>query len=585
MAAAVVTSQISSAVSSPPRMVSLRTAINSDSLAAPAPYTTSSSASSSKSPRSPPQPTLSTTRTKFQHPQVMPQPSSSESAPMTFKRLLRSPFEQTIRSATRSKGKPTSRLSSFPPDNHFPFITVKDDNRSAKEGTEVKVTELMAREDGNKERTGVFKRFETKVALRRTRKVSVTEPPLDAVPPPTFDQQGEDLERQDSLPVENGKDQHRFRLPGFTSFVTPSLRLASLSSPAVHFSSNDTPSSSFPPPFSSSRPLISSPAPLTPKRHSVANANSPTSSPSSRARKSRPAPLLPHSPSTPTLDYFAPSSAPAPTTPTRPVSREPVRSATGTLTPTSSPSRNPQQQRQQLGKRSSVGTTSLDQPPSNPSSPSPSTSRQRSPSSPRTRSPPSSRVVTPRGFTSASTSSLNLNYPPSYSTNAIRRSSLDRRSPSPALPRASSPTSPSSRPRALSPAHQHRQRAISPTSALTRHANGSTTSLSAASGPSNPMHREAVRAATSLLCKEMLRPGQGTGLGIRDSEEVEVRMRALARLERVWGKSGASANGSVTQLGTTGSGIVGGTAVSTPGEERERRLFSEALRDGYVLCQ
>jgi hypothetical protein len=94
------------------------------------------------------------------------------------------------------------------------------------------------------------------------------------------------------------------------------------------------------------------------------------------------------------------------------------------------------------------------------------------------------------------------------------------------------------------------------------------------------MHREAVRAATSFLCKELLRPGQSTGLGIRESEEVEVRMRALARLERVWGKSGASANGSVTQLGATGSGIV-----STSGEERERRLFSEALRDGYVLCQ
>jgi hypothetical protein len=118
-----------------------------------------------------------------------------------------------------------------------------------------------------------------------------------------------------------------------------------------------------------------------------------------------------------------------------------------------------------------------------------------------------------------------------------------------------------------------------------RHANGSTASVSASSGTSNPIHREAVRAATALLCKEMLRPGQSTGLGIRESEEVEVRMRALARLERVWGKSGASTNGSVTQLCATESGIVGGTAVSTSGEERERRLFSEALRDGYVLCQ
>ena len=99
------------------------------------------------------------------------------------------------------------------------------------------------------------------------------------------------------------------------------------------------------------------------------------------------------------------------------------------------------------------------------------------------------------------------------------------------------------------------------------------------------MHREALRSATSLLCKEMMRPVQSTGLGIHESEEVEARLQPLARLERVWGKSGASANGSVTQLGTTGSGIIGGTAVSTSGEERERRLFAEALRDGYVLCQ
>jgi len=99
------------------------------------------------------------------------------------------------------------------------------------------------------------------------------------------------------------------------------------------------------------------------------------------------------------------------------------------------------------------------------------------------------------------------------------------------------------------------------------------------------MHREAVRVAVSLICKEMMRPGHSTGLGVRESEEVETRMQPLARLERVWGKSGASANGSVTQLGATGSGMISGTAISTSGEERERRLFSEALRDGYVLCQ
>src|SRR5258708_28175577 len=76
-------------------------------------------------------------------------------------------------------------------------------------------------------------------------------------------------------------------------------------------------------------------------------------------------------------------------------------------------------------------------------------------------------MVTPHGFTSASTSSLN--YPLSYLTNALQRSSLDRRLPSPVVPCASSPTSPSSCPHALSPARQ--QHAVSPSTILTHHTN------------------------------------------------------------------------------------------------------------------
>src|SRR5216684_9074426 len=129
-----------------------------------------------------------------------------------------------------------------------------------------------------------------------------------------------------------------------------------------------------------------------------------------------------------------------------------------------------QKQYQQLRKCSSVSSphSSLDQPPSSPPSPSPSTSHQRSPSSHCTHSLPSSHMVTPHGFTSTSTSSLN--YLLSYLTNALRRSSLDRRSPSPVIPRASSPTSLSTCPRALSPARQ--QCAVSPSTVLTHHANG-----------------------------------------------------------------------------------------------------------------
>ena len=53
---------------------------------------------------------------------------------------------------------------------------------------------------------------------------------------------------------------------------------------------------------------------------------------------------------------------------------------------------------------------------------------------------------------------------------------------------------------------------------------------------------------------------------------MEVRIRELARLESVWSKSASSEDCSSTN-------------VSTPREERERRFFCEALRDGYVLCQ
>ncbi|KAH9166815.1 Pkinase-domain-containing protein [Lactarius sanguifluus] len=576
--AAAVSSKIGPAVSSPLHTVATRmVAVNPDppstsaALARTHP-TSPSMAPSPTSSRSPPPP-VSTTRSKHSVSVEIIPPSSTESAPKTFKRLLRSPFDQTLRSATRSKGKSSTSAVPLPADDHFATVTAKDDSHG-KQGTEVNVTEVVAREataGKDKERTGMLKRFETKVAFRRTRKVSGTESSTNApIKPPSYNSNrgSEDLDShtQDRLPEQPGKDQLRFRLPGFTSFATPSLRLASMSSPALHLSSHASPSPTPASPSSSSppnRPIISSPAPLTPKRASFGNANSPPS----RHRKSRPDPLLPSSPSTPSFDRFANTPSPGPSTPTRPGSREPL-SPPGTPTPTAS--------RAQLGKRSSSGTTrfSQDQPPSSPSG-----SRPKSPSSPHTRAPPSPRVVTPRGFTSTSTSSLN--YPPSYSSNAIRRSSIDRRSPSPALPRASSPSTPS-RPRALSPGSHHHpqqqhQRAVSPSSAMIRHTN-STSSLSPV-GPSNPLHREAVRAATSVLCKEMLRPGQSASLGLREAEEVECRMRALARLERVWVRSGASTNGSTTQLGGLS------LSANMAGEERERRMFTEALRDGYVLCQ
>ena len=71
-------------------------------------------------------------------------------------------------------------------------------------------------------------------------------------------------------------------------------------------------------------------------------------------------------------------------------------------------------------------------------------------------------------------------------------------------------------------------------------------------------------------------------------EEIELRLRALARHERIWGKSGATiATGVPNTSGSTvtGFGVLGAGGASSMGEDRERRLFSDALKDGYVLCQ
>ncbi|TBU27276.1 hypothetical protein BD311DRAFT_696875, partial [Dichomitus squalens] len=70
-----------------------------------------------------------------------------------------------------------------------------------------------------------------------------------------------------------------------------------------------------------------------------------------------------------------------------------------------------------------------------------------------------------------------------------------------------------------------------------------------------------------------------SSLDPKEYDEVEARLRALARLERIWTRTGAM--GSTTQVNLAGQG----SGVASGSEEKERRLFAEALRDGYVLCQ
>ncbi|KAJ7740619.1 hypothetical protein B0H16DRAFT_1273863, partial [Mycena metata] len=93
---------------------------------------------------------------------------------------------------------------------------------------------------------------------------------------------------------------------------------------------------------------------------------------------------------------------------------------------------------------------------------------------------------------------------------------------------------------------------------------------------SDPERRNVIRTATSMLCKEVVEPPlhmSRSEAGLKDWEEVEVRVRALARLERVWGKSGIGGSSSNITLESP-------SGINVGGEERERRLFTEALRDG-----
>ena len=77
-----------------------------------------------------------------------------------------------------------------------------------------------------------------------------------------------------------------------------------------------------------------------------------------------------------------------------------------------------------------------------------------------------------------------------------------------------------------------------------------------------------------------------TEQGSKDWEEVESRMRSLVRLERTW----AAGRGTTTALGTLSGARRSSVDVSNSNgggtaDDRERKVFCESLRDGYVLCQ
>ncbi|KAH7910459.1 hypothetical protein BJ138DRAFT_1152815 [Hygrophoropsis aurantiaca] len=482
-----------------------------------------------------------------------------EAVPRTFKRL-RSSLEQSLKTATRSKGKAPQ------PNDDFATITAASSGKG-KERERISNGDLAEKgPDKEKSRSNMLKRFESKVGLRRVGKEAETPVPVPSVT---------DRVHVHAAHGSNMDETDKVRQAGFTSFMTPSLRQASMSSPALHHSSQALPSPKSQPAVvvssssshaglvsptrdrtrrASMQPTtkeISGPTLLTPRRTGNGSAANGTASP--RAGKSRPAPIFaPPPPSggrsstdTPRTSYDLPSPPDTPT-PTRGqlgnISRRPG-AASATHLPHSSP----------------------------PGSP----TRAVSPAHARS---PSRRVITPtsRGLASASASHLPLGSPITASPPSSRRPSVDaprKQSASPA-PRASSPHT-TTRPRAISPSSR------SPAYTHNRHFNVSTTSLGS---PSTPEQRELIRAATSLLCKELRKPPMHLSRsdGQKEWAEVEVRLQPLVRLERIWGKSGALAgtsSGQVNAVGGMNSGF------SATGEERERRLFCEALRDGVVLCQ
>lgn len=500
-------------------------------------------------------------------------PTISEAHPTTFKRF-RTSLEQTLRTATKSKAK-------------FP---ASGDELGNLARSESKGKEKALDDDVSNPRERSKSRMLSKVSFRRPA--------------------GEDSSHSSPLPhpvaeetkpagrVDKDRDKTKARVAGNTSFLTPSLRQASMSTPALHLSSQAIPSA-YTQPFvapgasssnvsalvsptrerhrktsvqipSSSRE-ISGPLPLASKRDHRSSGHSPSSPPPSsvhdqRSPKGRPPPLVLSSSSinpTPRSPRGESTSPVPPDTPRR--TRESTRS------PELPPSPTPRGIGTSSTRRGAASTSHL--PLS--SSPEPTTPRARSP--PLARS--SSRTPTHRVGPSASTSHLPL----TPTTPSARRPSLDSprptapsRSPTPSS-RAASPTGPV-RTRAISPALRN----YSPSFGRNGGLNASTTSLAS---PIISEHRELVRLAASYLCREMLKPPSQlnkTSLLPKEWEEIEIRMRALARLERVWGKSGSGMSSS-SQLASV-SGL-SSSGLSAGGEERERRLFCEAVRDGYVLCQ
>ncbi|EIN05999.1 hypothetical protein PUNSTDRAFT_136796 [Punctularia strigosozonata HHB-11173 SS5] len=503
-------------------------------------------------------------------------------------------FRDRLQKSLRTVGAKTKSKASAPP-NLDDFAAASTSDKGKARAT----PDHDPQKEKERSRLGAaFRRFESKVSFRPA--------PNDiSTPPGAFRSPAHDATNPDDPP---GRPSYGSLRGG--SISSPALHLSSQaipsprSRPSVVASSSSTASVLASPPREpsrrqSARPApreISGPAPLAPRRAQSITASTASPSPLPKV-KSRPAPL--YEGETPPV---TPTRAPrSPTSPTSPVQR--ARSPQVDESPTKPHSR-------QLGTSSRAAASSGHLPLSE---------RPVSPSSPRARSPIDRPKIVTSGrpsLASASTSHLPLSNAPSTPARRtsiearrpsvearrpsveirrpsieqtrrasieIRRTSLDQRTsggarrPSLEAPRPPFANDSPTHSRSGSPSSPTSYRPYSPYNGLGHsRMNTSTTSLTTAS---HFEHRELIRQASSLLCREMVRPPaqlRKSGISDREWEEVEVRLRQLARLERIWGKSGA---------GASQTNLAAGGGFGAAGEDRERRLFAEALRDGYVLCQ
>lgn len=203
---------------------------------------------------------------------------------------------------------------------------------------------------------------------------------------------------------------------------------------------------------------------------------------------------------------------------------------------------------------------------------------------------------------SASATSLSLSQQPT-SQNQNDRTERQRHNQR-LLPSSPSPTPTGTQPTQVTQPSPFRDTLRHATSLLVRELAGPRPRTTAAVPPSpSLLLSHSSIPMTPSQSSSSTSPSHGTGLTGEIWEECEVRLRALVRAERVWGRSGGRfgtsstsinnmQNGSSVSINTlsngNGNAVVGGTSgggLSGAGEERERRVFAEAVRDGYVLCQ